>query len=548
MKKITRYITLLFIVFASRALAQVTPEVYITSPPSVFISSSIGTFGCSFNLPIPGSSDIYAIGVVWATNPLYLNFIPDYSRPSPNVKYISMPPGRSATLVIGDGAPSAAGIRNTTQTLSPNTLYFVRAFLFAKVCTEYENGNGCLYRKKNVWYSQMIIFITPPVNPISNNVISSASQVLCDWTSIPAIQGSMPQGGFGNYSYQWQQKANGLGQNTGRWENIAGATQQNYTPAAPMPGFSGTVIYRRIVSSGHLTDTLRGSPVVYTFFPQDKRFNVTISREPSSAGSLSMRASLYPEVPVSSITWLESNSESGTYTPISGQANAIYTTSTGSSFYKATVNPGIGCPAATSQFVAFTNSDGSGHRYLYTRIGDQYWTIENSKAARFNNGLPIAKVTDNGTWASLTTPSYCQYDNDSAAYFTKYGNLYNSYIINTSVCPAGWSIPTSAQWNALVTVSGPENEAGASLSTAISEYWTPANTVASNKINFNALPAGLRDHTGGFQLMNRGYCFWGISPPAIPYFLVYLGEAAGGRTLETGMNKPKYGRSIRCVK
>jgi uncharacterized protein (TIGR02145 family) len=62
-----------------------------------------------------------------------------------------------------------------------------------------------------------------------------------------------------------------------------------------------------------------------------------------------------------------------------------------------------------------TNSlkDIDGNLYKTVTIGSQVWMKENLRTTRYNDGLAIPLVTDYDSWAALTTPAYCWYNNDS---------------------------------------------------------------------------------------------------------------------------------------
>ena len=59
-------------------------------------------------------------------------------------------------------------------------------------------------------------------------------------------------------------------------------------------------------------------------------------------------------------------------------------------------------------------------------------------------------VTDNEIWIKLTAPAYSWNINDSTDNKKTYGALYNQYAVSTNkLCPAGWHVPTDAEWQAL---------------------------------------------------------------------------------------------------
>ncbi len=73
---------------------------------------------------------------------------------------------------------------------------------------------------------------------------------------------------------------------------------------------------------------------------------------------------------------------------------------------------------------------------------------EDLRVSMLNNGDTL--MLSDTEW-HITVPSYCWYNNDPS--FTQrnfYGALYNNYAVNSgSLCPAGWHIPTEAEWTIL---------------------------------------------------------------------------------------------------
>ena len=75
---------------------------------------------------------------------------------------------------------------------------------------------------------------------IGNNTIGN-SQTVCPLTAPLAFTGSLPTGGDGNYSYQWQSSTNTIA-----WASVIGVTNTGYLPPAPI----SNTYYRRVVQSG----------------------------------------------------------------------------------------------------------------------------------------------------------------------------------------------------------------------------------------------------------------------------------------------------------
>ncbi|MCB2197623.1 MAG: gliding motility-associated C-terminal domain-containing protein [Bacteroidetes bacterium] len=78
-----------------------------------------------------------------------------------------------------------------------------------------------------------------------NNI--SSDQEVC-MNSVPElISGSEPRGGNGTYTYQWQESPDG---EVSSWTNITDANSRDFQP----PILSDTIFYRRVVTSGTITD------------------------------------------------------------------------------------------------------------------------------------------------------------------------------------------------------------------------------------------------------------------------------------------------------
>ncbi len=130
---------------------------------------------------------------------------------------------------------------------------------------------------------------------------------------------------------------------------------------------------------------------------------------------------------------------------------------------------------------------------------------ENLKTTKYNDGTAIPLVTDGIAWGILATPGYCWYNNDAASYKSTYGALYNWYAVNsTKLAPAGWHVPTDAEWTTLTTYLGGENVAGGKLKETGTTHWLSPNTGATNETGFTALPGGSR-HSNNYTFNSLDY-------------------------------------------
>lgn len=128
-----------------------------------------------------------------------------------------------------------------------------------------------------------------------------------------------------------------------------------------------------------------------------------------------------------------------------------------------------------------------GRKYPIVQIGNQVWLAENLDF-KFS-GLVVG---DGGASSSVPRGNY--YDNDESTYGVngnKYGLLYNwpavKYLNDhrADLFP-GWHVPTTAEWNALITAAGGTSVAGPKLK-ATTGWIGGGNT---DDYGFSLLPAG----------------------------------------------------------
>lgn len=59
-----------------------------------------------------------------------------------------------------------------------------------------------------------------------------------------------------------------------------------------------------------------------------------------------------------------------------------------------------------------TLTDYDGNIYDVIEISGQYWTKQNWKCTKLNDGTPLTKVTGSVAWAALTSEGYCPFNDD----------------------------------------------------------------------------------------------------------------------------------------
>ncbi|NTW31615.1 MAG: DUF4339 domain-containing protein [Bacteroidetes bacterium] len=157
---------------------------------------------------------------------------------------------------------------------------------------------------------------------------------------------------------------------------------------------------------------------------------------------------------------------------------------------------------------SFTVTDYDGNVYHTVTIGKQLWMVENLKVTHYRDGTPIPNVTDKNKWSKLSTGAYCNYDNNDK-YVNTYGRLYNWYALKNShsICPAGWHVPSDADWTILTDFLGGKYTSADKLKKEGTAYWKSPNAGANNSSGFTALPGGYRGNDGVFDKIGY-YGYW----------------------------------------
>jgi len=197
-----------------------------------------------------------------------------------------------------------------------------------------------------------------------------------------------------------------------------------------------------------------------------------------------------------------------------------------------------------------TVTDIDGNVYKTIKIGTQWWMAENLRTTKFRNGEAIQNTISNTDWASLSSPSYCFYNNDFETYGRIYGAFYNWKAVNDNrnIAPEGWHIPSDDEWKTLIYYLGGFSVAGGKMKEAGTTHWISPNTGATNSSRFTALPTGSRGGTTGeFGWIGLGNDYWcATSNTDTEAWAYYVGNDIAG-CLRLSHNKLN-GFVIRCIK
>jgi len=195
-----------------------------------------------------------------------------------------------------------------------------------------------------------------------------------------------------------------------------------------------------------------------------------------------------------------------------------------------------------------TVTDIDGNVYKTITIGAQTWMAENLKTTKYKSDTSIPLVTNSIVWDGLNTPAYCWYDNNQAAFGNTYGALYNWYAVNTgNLCPAGWHIPSDAEWTTLTDFLGGESVAGGKLKETGTTHWQEINTDATNESGFTALPGGYRNLNETFNFVGINGNWWtSTEENSTIAWSRYMYHGYSG--VLSSYYSESYGYSVRCVR
>ena len=202
--------------------------------------------------------------------------------------------------------------------------------------------------------------------------------------------------------------------------------------------------------------------------------------------------------------------------------------------------------------------DRDGQTYKTVKIGKQWWMAENLNYEY--------KVKKEGSDQDQVIDSYCDYENreiygcyypwasamDSAALFSKngkdcgFGKTCSPTYPVRGICPAGWHLPSSSEWNTLFAAMD-------SIPYAMQAKGMAAWPDATDAFGFSALPAG--DISNAYFSVSVSYAgFWSSveydsdNPEMNVKFADYWYLRVDQASIVIGGGGKPNGRSVRCIK
>jgi len=334
-----------------------------------------------------------------------------------------------------------------------------------------------------------------PDLPAEGIQISSCTQIVWNWTAVPSASG-----------YKWSAT-----------DDFASATEMGTSLTKTETGLAPSNTYTRYIwaynaCGASLTKMINGStlplpgnPIAGTHIAEMSRIKWNWSEVTGATGYKWNTVNNYSTA--TTLGTVTSTTETGlncgtSYTRYLWAFNTCGGTVSPTILTQATVN----CPTCGQPITDVRD----GKTYNTVLIGAQCWMAQN-----LNIGTKI-----NGSWEQTNNQvieKYCYSDLESNCDI--YGGLYKwneamQYVTTPGVqgiCPAGWHLPTDAEWTVLTTFLGGEDVAGGKMKETGTNHWSSPNTLATNSSGFTALPGGYRYDDGDFYDLADYAYFWSSS-------------------------------------
>jgi uncharacterized protein (TIGR02145 family) len=183
--------------------------------------------------------------------------------------------------------------------------------------------------------------------------------------------------------------------------------------------------------------------------------------------------------------------------------------------------------------------DIDGNAYYTIKIGSQEWMVSNLRTTRYQDGTLIPSVSL-ANWVSHTGDARAV-NADQESYAVAFGRYYNrEAAVNLhGLAPAGWRVPSRADWQQLFNFAGVDSAAIRLIST----QWQGAQ--GDNRYGFTVMPAGMRQPTGQDVNFNTAN-FWTTTLESGYFQTVRFGETFYDFIPYSSNNQP--GLCVRCIK
>jgi uncharacterized protein (TIGR02145 family) len=187
--------------------------------------------------------------------------------------------------------------------------------------------------------------------------------------------------------------------------------------------------------------------------------------------------------------------------------------------------------------------------YKIATIGNQVWMTENLNVSTFRNGDPIPEAKTKEEWQKAgeeKKPVWCYYRFDPENAKKVGGKFYNWYAVNDArgLAPAGWHIPSDAEWSILIKTLGGDQVAGLKIKNT--SGWAE-NRNGTNESGFSALPGGFCNDKGICTMMGYTSHWWTKTAVYINKVAFFKSLRYDKNTLTTGSASMEHGYHVRCI-
>lgn len=190
-------------------------------------------------------------------------------------------------------------------------------------------------------------------------------------------------------------------------------------------------------------------------------------------------------------------------------------------------------------------TDIDGNTYSTVDIQGQCWTVQNLNVSQYNDNTPISNITDQMQWVDATEGAWAYYDNDITL-GTVHGKLYNWFAVETGqLCPEGWHVASSNEWNVLVNNLGGSATAGEAMK--LTSGWDNSPENATNSSGLSVIPSGNRDIFGGFLDLGENVWFYTSTEDNTDTTRANFLKVSSGIETSTGTAVKNDGLPCRCI-
>lgn len=437
---------------------------------------------------------------------------------------------------------NGTGIGNFTSNISgltANTKYYIRAYATNSVGTAYGNEETFTTLVTVPTLTTAIASSITQTTAVSGGNITSdggtevtARGICWSTTQNPTISDSKTADGNGTGSFT--SSMSGLTANTKYYirayaTNTSGTAYGNevaFSTLATVPlittTYASSIAQTTAVSGGNITSD-GGAPVTARGICWSTAQSPTILDSKTTDGNGSGRFT-------SNIVGLTAN--------IKYYIRAYATNSVGTAY---------GNEISFSTFGSYTFTDTrDGNVYHTITIGNQVWMAENLRY--------LPSVVSPETYSYLS-PCYYVYGyngTDVAAAkatenYSTYGVLYN-WFAAIDACPAGWHLPSDAEWMQLTDYLGGYTLVGGKLKETGTTHWNSPNTGATNEIGFTALPGGYYKRDNLFRNIGSYGYWWCATEDNFPDYVWYWLINSSESNIYRSKSYKESGFSVRCVR